>query len=97
MYRASRFTIREIGVQVEEDMGEQDMDRVQEEEDMVGQGVDQVQEEMVTVGLADMQEAEVMDIQLAEGEDISRGREVRGKEDVVMEDTEDRIKVVKHN
>ena len=84
MFRVSRSITPEIEVQVEEDMGEQDVGRDQEEEDMVGQGVDkdQVEEDMVTVGLADMQEAEVMAIQRVEGEDISRVREVNGKEDV---------------
>ena len=85
MFRVSRSTTPEIGVQVEADMGERDV------------GKDQAEEDMVKVGLADMQEAEVMAIQLVEGEDISRVREVNGKEDVGMGDMEDQIRVVKHS
>ena len=43
MSRASRFIIRGIGVQVEEDMVEEDVDQVQAEEDMVGQDVDKAE------------------------------------------------------
>ena len=99
MFRVSRFIIQEIEVQVEEDMGEQDVGRDQEEEDMVGQGVDkdQAEEDMVTVGPADIQGAEVMAIQLVEGEDISLVKGVSGKEGGAMGDTEDMIRVVKHS
>ena len=81
MFKVSRFTIQGIEMQVEEDMGEQDGGRDQEEEDMVGQGVDkdQAEEHTVAAGQAAIWGAEVMDIQLAEGEDISRVREVNGK------------------
>ena len=75
------------------------MDKDQAEEDMVEQDVDKDQavEDMVTVGLADMQE-EVMAIQMVEGADISRGREVSGREDAVATgDTEDRIRGVRRS
>ena len=99
MFRVSRFITPEIEVQVEEDMGEQDVGRDQEEEDMVGQGVDKDQAEvhMVVAGQAVIWGAEVMGIQLVEGEDTSRVREVNGKEDVGMEGMEDQIRVVKHS
>jgi hypothetical protein len=90
MYRASRFTIREIGVQVEEDMGEQDVDRVQEEEDLVAVG------RVVIRGAEDM-EVVVKDTQLEDEENISRVKGVSGKEGVVMEGMGDKIRVVKHS
>ena len=93
MSRASRFIIREIVVQVEEDMGEQDVGRDQEEEDMVGQDVDKA-EGMAAVGQADMLGAEVMAIQMVEGEAINRDREVSTKEDVAMVDMEEQTRGV---
>ena len=93
MSRASRFIIREIGVQVEEDMEEEDVDQVQAGEDMVGQDVDKA-EGMAAVGQADMLGAEVMAIQMVEGEAINRGREVSTKEDVAMVDMEEQTKGV---
>ncbi len=99
MFRVRRFIIQEIKVLAEEDMGEQDVGRDQEEEDMVGQGVDKDQAEvhMVVAGQVVIWGADGMDIQLVEGEDISRVREVNGKEDVGMGDMEDQIRVVKHS
>jgi hypothetical protein len=93
MSRASRFIIRGIGVQVEEDMVEEDVDQVQAEEDMVGQDVDKA-EGMAAAGQADMPGAEVMAIQMVEGEAINRDREVSTKEDVAMVDMEEQTKVV---
>jgi hypothetical protein len=98
MSRASRFIIRGIGVQVEEDMVEEDVDQVQAEEDMVeedmvGQDVDKA-EGMAAVGQADMLGAEVMAIQMVEGEAINRDREVSTKEDVAMVDMEEQTRGV---
>ena len=96
MSRASRFIIRGIGVQVEEDMVEEDVDQVQAEEDMVGQDVDRA-EGMAAVGRVDMLGAEVMAIQMVEGEAIKRDREVSTKEDVAMVDMEEQIRVVRRS
>ena len=93
MSRASRFIIRGIGVQVEEDMGEEDVDQDQAEEDMVEQDVDKA-EGMAAVGRADMLGAEVMAIQMVEGEAINRDREVSTKEDVAMVDMEEQTRGV---
>jgi hypothetical protein len=93
MSRASKFIIRGIGVQVEEDMVGEDVDQDQAEEDMVGQDVDKA-EGMAAVGQADMLGAEVMAIQMVEGEAINRDREASTKEDVVMVDMEEQTKVV---
>ncbi len=93
MSRASRFIIRGIGVQVVEDMGEEDADQVHAEEHMVGQDVDK-EEGMAAVGQADMLGAEVMAIQMVEGEAINRDREVSTKEDVAMVDMEEQTRGV---
>ena len=77
--RASRVIIRGIQVQVEEDM--------------VGQDVDKA-EGMAAVRQADILGAEVMAIQLEEGEAINRDREVSIKEDVAMVDMEEQTRVV---
>ena len=99
MSRASRFIIRGIEVQVEEDMGEEDVDKDRAVEDMVEQDVDQDRavEGMATVGQADMLEAEVMAIQMVAGEDINRDREVSTKEDVGMADMEEQSRVVRRS
>ena len=84
-------------MQVEEDMGEQDVGRDQEEEDMVVQGVnkDQAEDHIVTAGLVVIWGVEVMGIQLVGGEDTNR--EANGKEDVGMADMKEQIRVVKHS
>jgi hypothetical protein len=95
MSRASRFIIRGIGVQGGEDMGEEDVDQDRAVEDMVAQGVDKDKAEgMAAVGQADMLGAEVMAIQMAEGEAINRDREVSINQDVAMVDMEEQTRGV---
>ena len=74
-------------------MGEEDVDQDQAEEDMAEQDVDKA-EGMAAVGQADMLGAEVMAIQMVEGEAINRDREVSTKEDVAMVDMEEQTRVV---
>ena len=72
------------------------MDQDQAEEDMVGQDVDKA-EGRAAAGQVDMLGAEVMAIQMVEGEAINRDKGVSTKEDVATVDMEEQIRVVRRS